>query len=238
MNTNTGITNYIYEFLGLEDLENLSKVNKEFNYDINKSFRDKIFQSKIINIPIIQSSLHWMCSNNSEPKRYLWNKTDFTPEQKARINIHMLDNLCDYEYPRYGVECLIFSLHQNGLMCQLPSSCHVIREYPKSSGLIEFSFIRNFVLSSEVATGYSDELTEDWDTAFKYSKIKIINNNDEVNLDNFPELRQVVQLMEEFYIGREGKIKITNEIRFNNNNYIDYVNIIDDQTNSHVNSNY
>ncbi len=240
MNTNAGITNSIYEFLDIKDLETLSYVNKEFNSDINLKHGDKIFQSKMINIPIIQSNLHWMCSNNSNPIRYKWNKTDFTPEQKAKINIYMLDNLSSYEFPRYGAGSLIFSLHPKGLMCQLPSTSHVIREHPKSSGIIECSFLRIFALSSEASSGYSDELTEEWDIAPKYSKIKIVNNRDDINLDDFLELSKVVKLMEEFYIEREGKIMVRNEITFNHNNYIDYanyVNIIDDVTNTNANSN-
>ena len=226
MNTNTGITNNIYEFLDIKELEILSQVNKEFNSDIRLKHGDKIFKSKMINIPIIQSSLHWMCSNNSVPIRYKWLKTDFTPEQKAHINIYMLDNLSSYEFPRYGVESVIFSLHANGLMCQLPSTSHVIREYPRDSGLKEYSFLRVFSLSSEAIDGYSEEHGENWVSVPKYNKIKIVRNNDELNLDDYPELSQVVKLMEEYYIGREGKLMILNTPISTYTNYIDYANLI------------
>ncbi len=226
MNINTGITNNIYEFLNCKELETLSFINKEFNSDIKSKYGDKIFESKITSIPIIQSNLHWMCSNNSYPKRYKWNKTDFTPEQKAKINIHMLDNLESYEYPRYGVQSVIFSLHSNGLMCQLPSSCHVIREFTKDSGCKEYTFLRWFKLSSEAADGYTEDFSSEWSVAPKYTSVKIINNSDDVNLDDFPELKKVVQLMEEFYKEREGKIMVKNErSSIEYRNYIDYTNI-------------
>ncbi len=138
----------------------------------------------------------------------------------------MLDNLESYEYPRYGVQSVIFSLHSNGLMCQLPSTCQVIREYQKDSGCKEYTFLRWFKLSSEAAEGYTEDFSSEWTIVPKYTSVKIINNSDDVNLDDFPELKKVVQLMEEFYKEREGKIMVKNErSSIEYRNYIDYTNI-------------
>ncbi len=200
MNTDIGFTNIIYQFLDPNDLENLSLCNKELNKDIKEKCKDKLFVSKVKKLPILQSSIHWMANRDSKPIRYHWNKTNFTPEEKAKINIHLLDNLCEYEIPKYGYEGVIFTLHSNGLMCQLPSNSHVIREYERNSGKEEYVFMRLFGVNTFYEVDTKDKL--------KYKNIKI-QVYSSFNLDDFPEMKLIVQLMEDYYKQREGKIKYT-----------------------------
>ncbi len=235
MNPGSDINRYIYNFLDIKDLETVTLTSKGFQKEINNLYSDVLFDFRIKKIPIIQSSLHWMCSNNSKPLRYSWKKKDFTPEQKAKINIHLLDNLCDYEYPRYNAQCVIFSLHQNGLMCQLPSTSHIIREYPKDSENKEYAFIRCFIIQDYVGVldegNVNDESNVPPKIINKYSKTDILMSGD-FNLDDLPQIKEVIDLMKKFYTEREGNIMIKNEFYYEHIDYSAYITISENiQTN-------
>lgn len=198
MNTHSGFTNILYEYLTPSEINILSTVNKEFNEDIKLKQKEKLFEHQISKLPILQSSIHWMGNRDSKPIRYHWLKTDFTPEQKAKINIHLLDNLCEYQMPKHGYLGVVFTLHSNGLMCQLPSNSHIIREYEKETGKIEYTFLRMFVLN----TFYDSDVSE----KLEYKKISI-EVYGSFFFEECPEVKQVIKIMEDYYKEREGKLK-------------------------------
>ncbi len=199
MNFDSAIILRIANFLPENDLINLSYTNLNFNSEIKQLCKERIFNFQVSKLPIIQSHIHWMANASSKPMRYHWNKTNFTPEEKAKINIHLLDNLSEYQFAKYDIQAVIFTLHDNGLMCQLPSHSHIIREYEKTSGKNEYTFLRNFYINSI----WNDE---DSDSVFEYSKISVSVYDNCFPIDNFPQIKEVVQIMEEFYLNREGKL--------------------------------
>lgn len=198
------ILKIIINFLDQEDIINLSLTSKL----LRNSLQDKIFDYECAKIPVIQSNIHPFGSKCSS-RRYKWNRINFTIEEKAKINISLLDRLESYEQVRYGSSCVIFTLNTNGLMCQLPSSNHTIKKYDSNDVNKEYAFIRVFKLNPKVLV-YSDqeELLEYKSNNLYYVSIKIVFNEKNTSLDNLPELselKKVIQYMESYYQNREGK---------------------------------
>ncbi len=222
------IVRSISTYLNIDEIYNFSMVNKE----INKSLEEIIFEDKVQKIPVLQSSCHSYTSD-SKMLKYSWTKNNFTPEQIVKINMSLLDRLSCYQEPRYGMEAVIFSLYENGLMYQLPSHNHIIK-VNKSDVPKQFVFTRIFMINPIIYHGrdYLNTLTNSTNSEnsanstdstnstdlidvqpksnyYYYSNISVISDKHTFEFDKYPQLEYVIKNMEKLYIEKFGKITFT-----------------------------
>jgi hypothetical protein len=211
----------ILDFLEDNDISNLSMIDK-YHYEKmteNKKYKKIIFLNKIKDLPIYRSHIHKMGDMRTSPKRYLWLKKDFSIEEKAKINIELLLKCDTNEYPKYGEIRKIFTLYENGLLCQLPSYSGMIRTHSHDPTHKEYMFIVCFVLHSDY--GYIpenndlNEINEINDKKFK--NIYFLDEQYELNIENNEQNQALYKLVIN---------KMLEELNYRNENYTNnfYVN--------------
>ncbi len=133
----------IIKFLNNKDLYNLSLIDKFHKNKImkNEEYKKRIFEYKINNIPIYRSYIHKMGDERTNPVRYIWLKKDFTIDEKAKINNRLLLNCASIDFFKYNELRIIFTLYENGLLCQLPSYSGMIKTNSKDPYLKEHTYI-------------------------------------------------------------------------------------------------
>ncbi len=209
--------NIISNFLDNKDLYNLSLIDKYHYQKIIKNERNKerLFEYKINKIPIYRSYIHKMGDERTNPIRYIWLKNNFTIEEKAKINNELILKCNSTDLPRYGEIRIIFSLYENGLICQLPSYSGMIKTNSNNPLHKEYTFILCFELKSFYFDNdldidlkndnFNGDLLSNTDIYKKsyenkrYKKIYFINDDYEEisnkNLDNKKEYEYVLEKM-------------------------------------------
>ncbi len=199
---------FIYDYLDDKSLYQLKLINKYQKKNIKKKKPEGLIRYKINKLPIYQSHLHKMGDANSKPKYYKWLKNDFTIEEKALINIHLLEESEEQirELPKYNQKRMIFSLNKDGLIYQLPSSSGIIkpdRSKKENKKDKEYVFIRVFELNNEY------ELND----GYGYFLLDYENNN-ENNNDNKNDEKKIVKRYKKIYFINDNFNKIFEDDEF------------------------
>ncbi len=214
---NDGI-NLVINFLDNNDLYNLSKVNKYHYNKImnNKDYKKRIFLNQLNKIPVYRSHIHKMGDMRTNAVRYLWLKKDFTIEEKALINLELILKCNTDDYPKYGEIRKIFSLYENGLMCQLQSYSGVIKTHSHDPYHKEYTFIVCFVLHSNF--GYMNDIdnnNENHDVQ-KYKIIYFLDEQYDINNKNNEENQPIYKLVIYKMLEELNKMNELNSYKLNN----------------------
>lgn len=198
----------ICNFLDNKDLYQLSLIDKYHNERIkrNEEHKMRIFKNKINDIPIYQSHIHKMGGTNINAIHYIWLKKDFTIEEKALININLLFRCEISETIKYNEKRIIFTLYDNGLICQLPSSSGMIRTNDICFKEYTFIFVFKFYSFYDDYEEYNENLENE--KRRRYKKIYFLNENEKENTDE--------DINKEYHLVINKMLDILNKMNENN----------------------